>query len=452
MGMDKVISIEELHKTYEKQFEEQGYSFVGSIDVCIPFYEMQVYYKYYQMEEISLPEKILCDCINRGVEKEEDLSFVLALNQKLVHKMIERLIVIGMLRITEDRVSFTVKGKELYNHKQRPVITTASRNVYHNLISGQWYDFDKESLVSDNQLFGGVILEPKRLITIEEQQQANELKSFIKSGLKFQEQVEEVSLGRKRELVYRKEILLLYMNDENDMNHLVYDPITKEFDFTVSKYIQRSYSDHQLKEMEPIQKILCEESRLIKGVNNQSSSLRYIQNREIREITKTLFTTVKKSLYIVSPWLGTEDFVLTEEFLSSMESVLKEGIVKIYIMYGYVSEEKLQQLIYKDMLEEKSYQAGKRKYYMKNKEVQTYETAQKLKKRFEPYSNFRIIYRNTHEKILCYDEQYCIIGSYNYLSYDGGEKTNYQGYNFRKEGAVFIDDRDFSRELIQKLL
>ena len=71
--------------------------------------------------------------------------------------------------------------------------------------------------------------------------------------------------------------------------------------------------------------------------------------------------------------------------------------------------------------------------------------AQKLKKRFGKYENFKVFYVGTHEKILSYDERYTLVGSYNLLSYDGGESEGYKGFHFRYEGGVMIDDSEFAR-------
>ena len=76
---------------------------------------------------------------------------------------------------------------------------------------------------------------------------------------------------------------------------------------------------------------------------------------------------------------------------------------------------------------------------------------EKLKKRFARYENFSMTYIGTHEKVLCIDERYTLVGSYNLLSYDGGEKEMFQGYHFRFEGGVMIDDAEFAKHVIKEI-
>ena len=87
----------------------------------------------------------------------------------------------------------------------------------------------------------------------------------------------------------------------------------------------------------------------------------------------------------------------------------------------------------------------------RDKDWQTELMAEKLKKRFARYENFSMTYIGTHEKVLCIDERYTLVGSYNLLSYDGGEKEMFQGYHFRFEGGVMNDDAEFAKHVIKEI-
>lgn len=445
------IQIEDLHEKYRGQFEKQGYTFAGSLDIHLPFLEMQADYRYLDNSHMPKPEKILCDCIQAGVCKIEEINFVLSVDLKIVEKMVERLIQSQILKMETGVLKFTEEGKVLYRSNLRPVREENSIPVGFNLITGEWQLLE-EDIFQNEVNVSGVKLEVRKSLKIDDQQQMRALRKLITEKVLIKNTLEDLNISRRKVLGYKHELLLLYVNDHGEINHLVYDPRAENFDFEISRYLQESYSDQRLKELEPIQNLLAKEKQVVEEFHQPIQSLRYLQNREIREITKYLFQNAEKSVYIISPWLGTEDFVLTEEFLEQMEMGLNKKKLEIHIMYGYVSKEKLEYLIMKDQQEEEAYHLGKGKHYIKNREVQTQETADKLRIRFSNYQNFHISYRNTHEKVLCYDDRYCLIGSYNYLSYDGGEKNNYQGFNFRKEGAVFIEDEDFTKDLIQKLM
>lgn len=446
------IQIEELHEKYRGQFEHQGYRFVGSIDIHIPFLQMLAEYEYLGKCHMPIPEKVLCDCIRMGICRIDEISFVLSIDTKIVEKMTERLVQSNILYWEAETLQFTEEGKRLYQSNMRPVKEEESILVGYNLITGTWEGIQQADSLKKQEEIDGVKLEVKNSIMLEDTEQIANLRKTITEATQMSCCIENLSISKRRELVYQSRILLLYVNEEAKINHLVYDPRTEKLDFEISRYLQDSYSDQKLQEIQPIQDMLKREKEVIEEFGQPIQSIQYLQNREIREITKNIFQDAEKSIYIISPWLGTSDFVLTEEFLQQMEMALKQKQLQVNIMYGYVSEEKLERLIQKDRQEEEAYRLGKRRHYIKNREVQTKEAADELKLRFSQYKNFSITYRNTHEKVLCYDERYCLIGSYNYLSYDGGERSNYQGLNFRKEGAVFIEDEAFAKDLISRMV
>ena len=71
----------------------------------------------------------------------------------------------------------------------------------------------------------------------------------------------------------------------------------------------------------------------------------------------------------------------------------------------------------------------------RDKDWQTELMAEKLKKRFARYENFSMTYIGTHEKVLCIDERYTLVGS----------------YHFRFEGGVMIDDAEFAKHVIKEI-
>jgi phosphatidylserine/phosphatidylglycerophosphate/cardiolipin synthase-like enzyme len=86
-----------------------------------------------------------------------------------------------------------------------------------------------------------------------------------------------------------------------------------------------------------------------------------------------------------------------------------------------------------------------------DKDVTSVEMAKELEKRFSKYEGFSIRYivNGSHEKFLSYDDAYVYIGSMNLLSYDGGEKENYKGLNFRFEGGILLNDKKFANERME---
>jgi len=126
------------------------------------------------------------------------------------------------------------------------------------------------------------------------------------------------------------------------------------------------------------------------------------------------------------------------------ERALKKGIA-IKIFYGYTSKDELNSLMRDYGPMDKNNVDN-----INDRNVETEIIARKLRKKFEKYTCFEInhVDEGSHEKCLVYDEKYTLVGSLNLLSYDGGERQNYKGKNFRRESAVLIEDEDFAWDVM----
>lgn len=133
--------------------------------------------------------------------------------------------------------------------------------------------------------------------------------------------------------------------------------------------------------------------------------IRPLENEEIRQALLNSFTTAKETLYIISPWISSW---VTNTFMDALiTSALKRG-VSIKILYG------IGNLNGSDTLKESD----------KKRNDSTEYFAEKLKNKYKKYgTNFSMQRGNTHGKLLICDEKYYIIGSYNFLSFDGDYST-----------------------------
>lgn len=133
--------------------------------------------------------------------------------------------------------------------------------------------------------------------------------------------------------------------------------------------------------------------------------VRPLENEEIRHALLNSFTTAQETLYIISPWIS--GWVMDPFMDALMTSTLKRG-VSIKILYG------IGNLNGSDTLKE----------FDKKRNDSTDYFAEKLKNKYKKYgTNFSMQRGNTHGKLLICDETYYIIGSYNFLSFDGDYST-----------------------------
>ena len=221
-------------------------------------------------------------------------------------------------------------------------------------------------------------------------------------------------------------------------------------DFEVSKEVMHLCENRQILELVKIYEdvkvasleTLLERYEMYKGENEVTDELidtllerfrrqeiktKWVSNQEMRQAFLESLKQAEKCLYIISPWINKA--VVTEEVLEDMENLLKKG-VSIRIIYGIETEQQMQ-----------AQQDSRNK--------NTENMAEKMREAFAGYGElFTICHGSTHEKVLICDKKYCISGSLNFLSYDGGESMNYAKGSFRREGGFCCYDEDAIQQVI----
>jgi hypothetical protein len=134
--------------------------------------------------------------------------------------------------------------------------------------------------------------------------------------------------------------------------------------------------------------------------------LRHLEVHEHRPLFEASLTSAKKRLVIVSPWI--RDQVLTGGRLHRIRSLVEKG-VDVYIGYGLGEDTK----------------SGKDK----GENAISFLKALASKHR---NLHFREL-GDTHAKILLVDDEFAVIGSFNWLSFEGDVRRN-----FREEMSYFV--------------
>lgn len=423
---------------YEDLHSAEGYRFIASSAIYFPYYVFTIVCHCLEYQPMTPLDIVVFKCIKQGIDNVEELSFVLSLNREIVQELLSHMKSIGILSLLEDRYKLTNNGNKLFQKREKQEITEQSFKICVNAITGE-IESDVPSFFSDAISEESIKMEVDVVPSKKQIEESEVLKKTIEE-MTFAE-ILNIKVQESKTLSYVERYILFYSNQKGTIKFDIYDLELEEFDLKISTELLKKYQRKKLYSLMKIEKLIKTENHLIEQYERKMQ-FRYCRNREIRELFKNVFQIAKLSILIVSPWIDNQEFVVTKELQNKMELCLSTKGLKLIIGYGYLPKETMQKRM-------QEYYEGRRAC---DKDINTVLMAKKLQKKFQQYSNFQMIYIGTHEKILSYDEQYTIIGSFNYLSYDGGENCGYQGKRFRFEGGVLINDREFAQYVEKKIL
>lgn len=210
---------------------------------------------------------------------------------------------------------------------------------------------------------------------------------------------------------------------------------TGSIDEALAKRIGETHDEIRIEEVDSLNQTSIESSlarkeqlldyrQSLENINQLESQvipIQYIMNYKIREKFLAYLKNAQKSLYIISPWMN--HYIINDEFKQDLENLLKKG-VKVRIICGIT-----------DPLSEKQ----------DFRDLNTQKIANELIRICEPYGDlFKLQFGQTHEKLLICDDTHYINGSFNFLSYSGGENKY-----FRNEGSTYIQDEMIIQETIK---
>lgn len=465
------FEVEKLHEQYWNLYEKENFYFMGAMDVYVPMLVFPIGISYIGRTSLTVLEHFICRLIQENIYEVKDISFVLGVQENIIEKVASELVQSNILQkhtapkkeiqtgrnrrknlISEECIEYrlTESGRELFMQNQKLSVEREQIKSFFNTVSGELEDEKNLKLISKV---------PKDHFTLDAcyfiQNGDRQMEEWLLSQLQLQyperSGFREMTI-EKKEVFYKKYHMMLYrMENRPELRFVLYDFSKQLFDVTVSKKMQKLYATGKLFRMTEIiaqaQEGIVLLSDMERRLRNKPAGIRYVMNREIRELVKGLFQTANKSVFIVSPWINDSEYILGKEFLEQMEGALRKKDFSVTIAYGYKNEGEIKTLT-------ERYLSGKLResdpeFRENKKDIRSELAARRLQKRFEKYSNFQMLFRNTHEKVLCYDRKVSVVGSFNFFSYDGGESCNYEGAFFRKEGAVLIEDEKFAQELIQ---
>ena len=433
---------------YADIYEKNGYDLAGSASIFVPWFQCTLKCQCRSEAPMSELDDVVCRCVEREINTREDIAFVLALDMRIIAAEIEELVLAGILTEENGKFYLTESGASLHKKNAKTAKIKQEFPIFINAITGECALSDWDWLAQMDIPQNAVCLQPLQTVRRKEMEHKTEL--FTTLQTRYHTNIVSMELLDYQRIYYQKETILFYKNDAGQILFALYHDEKEELDISLAKVLTEKYQRRELLEimqaetaLRALDETFIKETARLSGIKR---NYKYYRNKQIRELFKNIFDIAEKSVFLVSPWIDNNNYVMTEEVLSKIEQALKERGIRIVIGYGYISPEQMEQ---------------KREWYAKHpgyrvsfrdREWETELMARKLQERFGKYDNFSLVYVGTHEKILSYDEKYTLIGSYNLLSYDGGESRNYRGFSFRYEGGVMIEDAEFARDVREEIM
>jgi hypothetical protein len=150
-----------------------------------------------------------------------------------------------------------------------------------------------------------------------------------------------------------------------------------------------------------------------------SVPIRFIKTYEHRTLLEEALKNSQQRLLIISPWIRAN--ATNSWLVSQLEKLARKG-VKIFIGYGYGEKDE-----------------EDRKYY----DIKAEEAIQKLATRYPDNLVFKRL-GDTHCKILISDQNFAIVGSFNWLSFKGDPNRT-----FRDERSTLVSNPNKIDELFE---
>lgn len=433
------LDVLEVHNNYSDIYE--GYRLIGSYQLYVPFYELEVTYEYFTKTRLSLVEEYICKCIERGINNIKEISFVIAIDEDIINFYVNQLNKLNYLIISDNNIKLTDEAKVLYKELMKKTLEKDNLSLVFDTLNGRYLinNESKEShkYYSLKEVIGNedaIILEPR---VLEDENYINNIASIINNGQLDNRKSRNIKVQDEKKILYHNTTLLIFERDDkykmlcydncgvngidNSIteklqelfeNGSLYEVINENLNIkgkTLSHILNNYERELEIEEDEDIKAILYEIKETVKEADN----LEYIMNYDIRKKFLNYLENAKESLYIISPWMN--NYIINSDFIKKLENLLDKG-VRVRIIYGISSKDEI-----------------KEDFRNKN----TDSIAKKLRDMAKPYGElFKISHGQTHEKLVICDRKYYINGSFNFLSYSGESDGK-----FRNEGSTYSENK-----------
>ncbi len=433
-----------LEDKLENRYAEEGFRWAASVPIRIPWYRYTVKCTVVQERVLSELDHIVCKCVGEQINTVPDIAFVLSLDPIIVQGELNMLESDGMIQNCDNVYQMTGNGRDSYARHSRVQKSIEEYPIFMNGLTGRWSVAPPSA--PDETLGKTLSIQP--LLAAGQAGTAEQEKLCASLSDAYGGYILSMAFLDVDSVLYQEEKMLVYQKEgERNVKIAFLDEVQDDWDIDLGAALTSRYERRELLELLRVEEFVQKQKEKLIGESQFSGAyaartreFKYCRNRQIRELLKNSFSAAESSVFIVSPWIDHNNYVVTEQFLSDMESALKRGI-KISIGYGYLPHGQRERLI-------KRMRACDKKTQLEStdRNWQTERMACVLSKRFRSLP-FEIFYVGTHEKLLIVDDRYCYVGSFNLLSYDGGEQYDFADFRSRYEGGLMVDSAEIAGQI-----
>ncbi|ETD27926.1 phospholipase D-like domain-containing protein [Helicobacter canis] len=428
--IDDRESLENKSAVKKEGEEDTNFILYDARRVYYPYYKAQIHYQVAKMLELH---PILAEILHiiSELEKMQDkstiatLKHITQLDSEIFYSILSDLEIKGYVENSSGVLKLSKNGKELLQKRKERVIEQESKCVQIDAIFGDVvavaqrakdihleHKADKEAIelkpeaqkrpkelhreFKDNLTLEQVLREAlSGLDDREEKSQNTEAESQVSKAEYDIVAIDEVGEPKK---FFTSYFCLFYKNAEEKEKILVIDE-KYEIDRTATKLFDTldtsKFKANENKAFkENIEKFSNLTAEVIQNQVNLELDLNEgttIETAQHKDYLLYTFKNAKKAVYIHSPWVR---YNVVKEYEKHIESALKKGI-KVSIKYGLKPRNRFE----KDPIDTKSKML--------------------FDKWDKSYPNFKATTDNNHSKILICDDEFMIVGSFNWLSFGG---------------------------------
>lgn len=414
---------------YDNDNKELNYSIYDVREVYYPYYSITVLYQKNERKEIHPIYISILSIIEelasfRDINILDTLKEITCLDDDIFNSVLSDLNMSGYIDLKD--LSITEKGKKIKNDAFENIVENNTAYVQIDGITGEGIgvSFDRKYDTKSFPQQDKYELKPKLLVYPRTEtllENITEIKTVYKvlyeTIYKEDNNIVNISEIKITKKFFEKYYCIFYTNENGDEKRLIIDNNYREDAENTEKF------NKIINKMEISNKKSADyqEHEEIKRKHNINTNFDEIEDGKIIEVSKHpeyfkyVLDNASKVIYIQSPWIKYEVLKLYEK---KIEEALERN-VKIVISYGM------------------------KKRKNKDKDSIDKDSKKKLDELKNKYKDFLILKEtHDHSKILICDESFVIIGSFNWLSYYGGD--------LREETSIIYKNINEINELIRK--
>lgn len=429
--------------------EQESFYWYDTKEVFYPMYKSKICYTFAKEMPIHPIILNILELIKeiqklKNIDSKQMLQDITQLDTEILSSILAGLQIKGYIKDNINFLDLSEKGKEILKEKNEQKIEQSFAYVISDGIFGEIKEPNKETQslfleTGKNINEQSIELKPqgdKRLRTQSLSSYFNEeqtltLRQLLREklqGLDEGYEVKDIEEVQDCKKYFQKFICLFFINKEKSEKILalnerleIDEEATRLFDRLIDTSKFEARQNEALKEnKQEFENATPEHISQQKEIDLEAGKT--IQTKEHKKYFLYILGSAKKAVYIQSPWVRYE---ILEVYKNDLESALKRG-VKIYIKYGIKPRNKFD----KAGIDEKSKELFKQ-----------------YKQTYPQY--FFVKNDNSHEKILICDEDFMLIGSFNWLSFLGKSIRNEE---LRKETSSINKNEKEINKHIQEFL